>query len=265
MHQFTITFPGTWIAHADRGQASKIQNLLALLERQFGDVVLALNLFQREQEREQEQLRAAIRAPQQQEDEASRLAAQLEERYLQELGEAVFYQNYWVIQQQIEAEVRGQMWRQGQLPQEYLNRLPFLYAHAFVYALDSFGRILAVIAAETPDAPPATADLERRLQREFPDVKGVRDSAHHIEDRGRGVDRHGKPLQLKPMDTHLVKAPGGALVLSCLTGDKLGYTAEDGKFAEVSINADRARVLAEIFQGVIAAFPWQGHRRLVLF
>lgn len=260
MHQFAIAFPGTWLAYPDRGQAWKIQILLGLLERQFGDAVLALNLFEREQER----LRATIRAPHQ-EDDASRLAAQLEEQYVQELGEVVFYQNYWVIQQQIEAEVRRQMWRQGQIPQEYLNRLPFLYAHAFLYALDSFGKILAVTVAEIPNPPPAIIDSEQRFQREFPGLKGVRDSAHHIEDRGRGVDRRGKPLQLKPIDTRIIKAPGGALMLSNLTGDKLGYTAEDGTLAEVSIDGGRTGVLAEIFRAVIAAFPWHGHPRLVLF
>jgi hypothetical protein len=78
--------------------------------------------------------------------------------------------------------------------------------------LDTLANILRVLAAEAW-APSALGQVRNDWLAAFPQLKHVRDTAHHIEDRARGIDRNGKPLKLAPINNEMVNAPGGVLIL----------------------------------------------------
>ena len=82
------------------------------------------------------------------------------------------------------------------------------------------------------------AELSEEFSLLFPDVRGVRNTAQHLEDRSRGLGagRSPRPLVLQPVENFLVNAPGGALVLDALIGNRFGCTMADGHYGEVEIS-----------------------------
>jgi len=83
----------------------------------------------------------------------------------------------------------------------------------------------------------------------LPQLKGVRDSAHHIEDRGVKRDRKNQPI----------KGDGHLFVISSLfksnnSKEKLVYTNEDGYLGEIEISAQVLDPLSDIFQEIVDIF-----------
>ncbi len=261
MHIFPITFPGTFLDYPEQESRDRVRIIPNLLETQFTGAVVALNFFEREQARVLENLRERDQAGTSEEEEELRQA--LEQEFRNEHGDEVFFQRYPDILLAIELKMKKQRWESGKVPQEYQWRLPFIFAHAYVYALDSFQKILETLVPE-PGVPPAVAEALERFKTAFPVLRGIRDSAHHIEDRGRGLDRQGRPLDLKPVYNGIVHAPsGGVLLLSNLRGNKLGYTLGDGSHGEIAISPENTAEVAAIFQSVIDAFRWKGRPRQI--
>lgn len=264
MHVFEIIFPGTFLDYPDGEWRGRIHRILHLLEMQFTDAVIALNLFEGEQRRLIGQLQGELQKEGLQQLEEQQLRQKLEQKFLEELGEQRFFQMYPAILHAIEVEMRRERLESGEMPHEYQSRIAFMYAHAYVYALDSFEKILHRLAEE-PNVPPGIFEPLNRFRDAFPHLKGVRDSAHHIEDRGLGRDRYGRPLNLKPIDDGIIHAPaGGVLVLSVLKGNKLQYTSAEGGVSEIGVKRDNMAVVAAIFQEVINAFRWSGRPRHIL-
>lgn len=261
MHIFEIRFPGTFLDYPKEESRDRVQTILNLLETQFTDAVIAFNFFEREQARILDDFRERGQAGVWEEEE--KLTQALEQEFRKEVGDHVFFQKYPAILHAIELEMRKQGWKSGKVPQEYQWRLPFILAHAYLYALDSFQKILETLVRE-PDVPPSVAKALERFKTAFPVLKEIRDSAHHIEDRGRGVDKRGRPLDLKPVYNGIVHAPsGGVLLLSNLRGNKLGYTLGEGSHGEIAISPENMEEVAAIFQSVIDAFPWKGRPRQI--
>lgn len=261
VHVFEISFPGTFLDHADRDWIARIQTFLRLLEDQFTDAVVALNLFETEQARLLDELHARGQKETDKEEEPFRHT--LEQNILEEVGEEKFFRMYPVILHFIELEMRRQSRESGQMPHEYQRRLLWIYAHAYVYALDSFHKVLENLTKER-DRPNTIEKELTKFRAAFPHLKGIRDSAHHLEDRGLGRDRRGNPLKLEPIDNGIVRAPGGGvLLLSVLEGNRLWYTLEDGSHGELAISHDNIAIAAEVFQSVINAFRWKGRPRLI--
>lgn len=261
MHIFPITFPGTFLDYPEQESRGRVRIILNLIETQFTDAVVALNFFEREQATALENLRERGQAGISEEEEKLRQA--LEQEFRNEHGDEIFFQRYPDILHAIELEMRKQEWKSGKVPQEYQGRLCFILAHAYVYALDSFQNILKTLVQE-PGVPPAVTEALERFKTVFPVLKGIRDSAHHIEDRGRGLDRQGNPLDLKPIYNGIVRAPsGGVLLLSNLRGNRLGYTLDDGSHGEIAVSRENTEELAAIFQSVIDAFRWKGRSRQI--
>ena len=93
-----------------------------------------------------------------------------------------------------EAEVRfkREQWSNGRIPREFEHNVPFLYARAFLYALDAFDKFLGVLS-ETKGSPEEVAKLHERMELAFPHLRGVRNSAQHLEDRARSLGAGGRP------------------------------------------------------------------------
>jgi hypothetical protein len=148
------------------------------------------------------------------------------------------------------------------VPREFEHNIPFLYARAFLYALDAFDKILGVLAREA-GVPPKLAEWHAQIEIQFPNLRGVRNTAQHIEDRGRGLGagRNPQPLDLKPIDNNFIKAPGGALVLNSLNGTKYGSTMADGHYGEVDVSPHSMEQLQRILVGVLECFQWHGPKQ----
>lgn len=126
------------------------------------------------------------------------------------------------------------------LPQ-HLKSLRVVYAREFVLALDSIKKILSVL----PKPPKQVGRLRKEYDKHLGDVKHIRDSFAHIEDRGRGKARNGGPI------------PSPLVVLACFVGDRFEFTASNGNRYGIEIS-DRTLALArDHVQGVIDCYSWE--------
>lgn len=257
MFVFEIVTPGTWLDYDDRDWARKIQNQLQFLESQFFEANTALNLFanalamrpsfaDREKWERDSQRRAEI------------------QRAIEQERDGLQSRNDW-DEIHFEAEVRfkREKWSSGGVPREFEHNLPFIYARAFLYALDAFDKFLGVLAGEE-SVPAEVATYHEKVAEAFPHLRGVRNTTQHLEDRARGLGagRNRQPLDLKPIDNAFISAPGGGvLVLNCLNGSRYGSTMSDGHYGEVDVSPDSMRHLQQILQDVLSSFKWRGPKQ----
>jgi len=127
------------------------------------------------------------------------------------------------------------------------QRLRRLYAKCFVYALDEATQ-LALVLEKDPGVPEQAKQLCRRFNSSIPDLRDLRNSLHHTEDRIRGLGRDKTPLP-----TPLIIMRGFAENRLCATTDK-----EERPYAEVEISHATLSVACRIAEELIWSFEWIG-------
>lgn len=118
-----------------------------------------------------------------------------------------------------------------------------IYAKSIVFALDGIEKLLCRLC-EQLNPPEAVVSFCKEYSRQFGHLKHIRDSAIHIEDRGRGVTRSQKPL-----DTNIV-------LLGSFIGNSFIFTGEDGQQYEVEISERTINRARKIIQNIIDAYTW---------
>lgn len=260
MYIFELTYPGTWLEHQDEETAWAIKGVLESLEAQLTEAAVALNLFEQ----------ARVRPPKPPFDEEAwrkdgERRRELEEGYLQKAQSSQPQWPTWEEREEArqfaDVALKREKWGTGAWPREYEHNLSFIYAKAFLHSMDGISKLLGVLSKE----PSITADVvkyHQRFKNDFPNLKGVRDSEQHREDRGRGLDRKGKPLNLKPINNNMISAPGGGILASGnLNGNRYGNTMEDGSYVEVEVSPASLRQAQECIQGIIDELAWRGPKR----
>jgi hypothetical protein len=271
---FELQIPGTWVNLPDRPASSEVGRLVSTIESAFLDLTLALVLFESAQAEDQahgqpELSRAAWLADREKHKEI------LEALEQQEREPAVRYES---VADMVRANERSaaryheadrllmlQHWDEGTLPRPLTHKLPFLYAKSFLFTADSIGRLLAKLA-ERPDLPCEVACACNSFYDWFPDLREVRNSTVHIEDRARGVkeSRKGKPdkmLDLKPVAKGSILSTGPVLVLGNLSGNRFGCTMANGHYGEMEISADSLGIVRDLLEEAFANIPWTGNAR----
>jgi hypothetical protein len=250
---FEIVTPGTWIDSADRDWSWKIQNHLRSLKSHFFEANLALNLF----------LGAQSIGPPARDmttwQRDSQRRAEISREIEAQRGGALSPVDWEDVSFETDVSFKREQWCGGQVPREFEHKIPFIYARAFLYALDAFEKFLGVLVQE-PGVPLQIADLHRQVTQDFPDLRGVRNTTQHLEDRARGLGagREPKPLVLQPVKNSLIAAPSGALVLDSLNGSKYSCTMADGCLGEVDVCEESMRRLQRILEAVLKSFQWRG-------
>jgi hypothetical protein len=121
-----------------------------------------------------------------------------------------------------------------------------LYAKAFVFALHGIEKLLQRLCHKSMHPPSGLQLLYRDYRSQFGHLKHIRDSAIHIEDRGRGVARDQKPI------------PVNILVLGSFIEKRFTFTGEDGKHYEIEISDKTLLIARDILQKVIDVYTWIG-------
>lgn len=125
----------------------------------------------------------------------------------------------------------------------YVRCLNSIYAKAFVFALDGINKLLFKICKYLN--PPETIEkLITEYENNFGHLKHIRDSAIHIEDRGRGKTRHEEPLNTS------------IIILGSFIDRRFGFTGADGKQYEIEISDATLQTAKEILQKVINSYTW---------
>jgi hypothetical protein len=149
------------------------------------------------------------------------------------------------------------------LPPQYLHRLPFVHAHTILYGLDGISRALQRLAS-TDGAPSGLTRIANDFASDFPELKFVRDSSHHLEDRALGLDQRGKPLDLKPITSGPIQSTtGGVLALDNLEDESLCFTGVDGNYHRVAMSSSSLRKAQSSVQDAINQFDWSGPAQIL--
>lgn len=139
----------------------------------------------------------------------------------------------------------------GVVPRAYAHKMPFIHAHSFVYAVDSFGKFLDELC-DYAATPQAVSEARDKFDQRLPMVRKIRNSALHIEDRSRRYASAHDKRKGKRMDVQ------GFLGLSNLEGNLLCYTIDDGTYQKIAISQETLQALVDTINKVLSAFPWKG-------
>ncbi|MGI8732394.1 MAG: hypothetical protein ACR2LM_03715 [Pyrinomonadaceae bacterium] len=183
-------------------------------------------------------------------------------RAIEQEREAAMVRDSWdEIHFETEVRFKREQWSSGRVPREFEHNRPFIYARAFLYALDAFDKFLGVLAKE-PNVPEQIAEFHAQIAESFPHLRGVRNTAQHLEDRARGLGTGRERLDLEPVTNNLIYAPsGGVLVLNNLNGSRYGSTMSDGHYGEIDVAPESMQQLQRILEGVLRSFQWRGSPR----
>lgn len=251
---FEIVTPGMWLDYQDRAWTGKIEGLIRHLESQFFEANLSLNLFLKADANDRP--RQTSENWEYDNQRRSELRKLVQQKHPDRTGP----DGWDIIEFETEIQFKREQWEKGRLPREFEHNQVFIFARAFLYAMDAFDKFLGVLSREE-GIPVRVAALHVQLSEDFPDLRNVRNSAQHPEDRARGLGASGKPLDLKPVDNELIKVPGGTLLLNCLIGTKYGCTMADGHYGEVDVSPESMEKLQRILQEVLNSFQWRGPKK----
>lgn len=266
MRVFELIYPGTWLQGLSQDVGHEVQSVLYVMESHLADAAIGLAMFEDARGRRffrpdwsdaNGQVRRLVEGGMEVEQHRQRQAEDKppmtpEERW--KAGERARFE--------AERLLARAEWDSGETPEGYLRRLPFIYAHTVLFALDGLSKALGVLA-RMPDLPPGVAAASEAFATVLPSVAQLRNSAHHVEDRARAKGPYEKTIALKPIANNMLKSPGGALVLSALNNNRLGYTLANGHYDEVEISEASVDAAREAVQALLDALDWRGSRRLV--
>jgi hypothetical protein len=97
-----------------------------------------------------------------------------------------------------------------------------------MYSLDRIDRTLQVLLALL-DGSYDISDIYKYFQNSIPDLRGVRNSSAHSEDRMRGLGRDKQPIVPNPL---------GFIMLENLHGTKFMSTMANGNLGKVDVTLD---------------------------
>src|SRR6185295_18677437 len=142
-------------------------------------------------------------------------------------------------------------------PEEYVQRLPHLYARAF---LDAVYRIF-IFLRRIADVPQCSEGARRAIEKfteHFAQVKDLRDSSAHVDERIQGLER-GRQIHVRPVDKPPIVVGSARVFLSEVLGNnRLMSTAANGECVELEISRETMTSIRVHIQAVIDELPWTG-------
>lgn len=208
-----LWYPGHIIDHPDNEWGSKIKRQLTSLEHPLAAAALALEWF----EKAQASFESDILSHQSPSETVNPIPS-------------------------IPAQVADD------LPMSYKRQIVFVHAHTFVYSLDRIDRILQVLQTLL-NGSYDISDIYKYFQNAIPDLRGVRNSSAHSEDRMRGLGPDKKPI---------VSTPLGFIMLENLHGSKFMSTMANGNLGKVDVTLDTLKASETAIQAVIDLLKWKG-------
>lgn len=253
--------PGIWIDGLEREDAWRISNQIRSLEDAVLEANVSLNIFNQSAESHQ-----PIESAELEFETRRNISREVEAELFpngmmpMKMAGEDFTTEYDKRSALVESEVRHRMWQRGFLPKTLLHKPPFIFAKAFIHALDLFDKFLEDIAKD-PSAPKGIKTIHENYCKAIPDLRGVRNSIQHAEDRSKGEHR-GKKIDLKKVDTSKISIEGVALVNLGLSGNRFGTTMANGDYGAVDVSVQTIDIMRNALLDVYAAFEWRGREQL---
>jgi len=242
MHIAEVIYPGTWLDIPDRDLAFELEGMLRSLEDRVAEAAIALTMF--------EGSIASRMHPRAEWERDAQLRREVEDQLRSEVGD-LYFQAFDRFRLESERRVLRRKADLGIVPRSYSHKFPFIHAHSFVYAVDSFGKFLDELCGYDV-VPQAAVKARDEFNQRLPMVRKIRNSALHLEDRSRRYASKPDKKKRKRMDVE------GFLGLSNLEENLLCYTIDDGTYQKIAITQETLQVLVETVNKVLHAFPWKG-------
>lgn len=253
---YELTKPGERLNQSNEiSKNFELENLIRHLINTFFEANVALNLYLGEKQnsnlyyqKERENWESDLE-----------LKTELRKKIDLEYTTGNNFDKFEEVNYKVEIEFKKHIWNKGRIPSDLKNKLIFIHAKTFLYALDNFEKqFKKLLINET--IPELCNSFHIKLIEHFPNLRELRNSAHHQEDRIRG-EKFGKKIDLKPISNKIIDAPnGGVLITNSLNGDKYGGTLGDGTFGEVEVSVDSMNKLQSILQEFINSLEWKGSK-----
>ena len=247
---FELTQPGTWLDMEDRDLGFKVNGFISSAISAFYGGNAALWLFEDAYDRS---IAASAHS-------SGRGEWEVEAQRRREIEESLRSQHghFDGLYEQAGLLLKREQWQQGKLPRQIESAFVFLHAHSFLYSVDEIGKFLEILA-NTEGAPERARTAAKRFDVDLPQVREIRNSAAHKEDRQRGPGPRKKPISQQPIDEYGISAPGGGvMVMSTLYNQTLVYTVADGRTVGLDVTVATLEVVRDIIQELLNAFPWRG-------
>lgn len=149
----------------------------------------------------------------------------------------------------------------GIYPLKIEEKILSISAKAFIFSIDGIYRFSKLLEKDDK-TPEGAKSLKHNIDTAFPDLTGVRDTAHHTEDRARGIGldhkRNRVQMTYKPFNDGKFVSDG-SLMLGCINGTKYSTTMSDGVTGTIDVSDESMVQLQKIVQEAINAFQWNGH------
>lgn len=257
MYIIEIITPGSCLNYEDDDWCWRVQQQLFWMKGQLFDANTSLNLFIQSQQENIARTVARASSDKAEWDRDYQRRREIERRLEIEKGGRLSFQDREEISFEAETTFKREKWCAGHVPLELLINIPTLHAKSFLYALDGFSKFFKVLT-NIDGVPPEVGIIYSRMTATFPDLLNIRNSAHHPEDRARGLNAAMKPMDVKSFDTGEIRSDGGVVMLGGLSGSRFGATKADGHFGEVDISLESLLSLLNIFHALLDAFSWRG-------
>jgi hypothetical protein len=241
MYIAEIVRPGTWLDLPDQELSFEIEGMLRSLEDRVGEAAISLTMF--------ESAHLSCGDPHAEWERDSAIRKEVDNLLKREAGEH-YYRDFDQFRLESERRVLKRKAELGVVPRSYSHKVPFIHAHSFVYAVDSFSKFLDELC-EYEALPGTLKEIKEYFNAKLPMVRKIRNSALHIEDRSRRYASLGDKKKGKKM-------LDGFLGLSNLEGNQLCYTIDDGSYQNVSVSPETLGVLVEVANSILNVFPWKG-------
>lgn len=255
------TKPGIWIEGLEEDAAWRIGGQIQCLEAALLEANVALNMFDQATASDQTEARPTAEL-----EVRRRISCQVEKELFPDrfipmgMPSDRLQKEYNRRRSLVDTKVRHEMWQKGFLPRSLLTKRRFICAKAFIHALDLFDKFLSDIT-EDPVAPQTIKDIHEEFCVELPDLRGVRNSIQHAEDRSKG-EKFGKKIELKKIDTSKVGIEGTALVNLALNRNMLGTTMADGNYGAIEVSVQTIEIMRSALLDVYSKFAWKGPQQL---
>lgn len=246
MYIIELTYPGSYLELDSHELRLEIEGFLHRLEGIIIEAAISLSMFEASLEQNIDYRKERER------DDKLRL--DINKEIQTEFGEN-YYLNFDKFRLMSDRRLRARKAELGVIPIPYLHKLPFIHAHTFVYAVDSYGKHLEELKAYD-GMPEQVAHCVEEFNRLLPTVRKIRNSAMHIEDRSRGYGSPWDKRKGKKMDLQ------GFLGISNLQGNSLCYTIEDGSYQQVEVSVRVLDILVQLANVLLASFRWSGSARI---
>ena len=242
MHIAEVIYPGTCLDLPDPDLAFELRGMLGHLEDRVAEAAIALTMFD-----------VSINSrthPRAEWERDAQIRQEVEDQLRAEVGETYFC-DFHRFHFESERRALRRKAELGIVPHSYSHKIPFMHAHSFVYAVDSFGKFLDELC-DYDAIPQPVREARDEFNQRLPMVRKIRNSAMHLEDRSRRYASSQDKKKGKRMDVQ------GFLGLSCLEGNLLCYTIDDGTYQKIAVSQETLQVLVETINRVLHAFPWKG-------